>query len=85
MDLKRRYQLIITTHEPLLVINSDSNCIIKAENNPIGGKNSIGFENLYMYDVSDKQSAIDRIAVLIDGSHVAIKLRNQVYGGTNYD
>lgn len=85
LDLKRRYQLIITTHEPLLVINSDSNCIIKAENNPIGGKNSIGFENLYMYDVSDKQSAIDRIAVLIDGSHVAIKLRNQVYGGTNYD
>lgn len=82
-DLKQRYQVIITTHEPLLVINSDSNSIIKAENDPIAGENNIGYENLSMYDVGDKLAAIEKIAQLIDGSHKAIKKRNQIYGGFN--
>lgn len=82
-DLKQRYQVIITTHEPLLVINSDSNSIVKAENDPIAGENNISYDNLTMYDVGDKLAAIEKIAQLIDGSHKAIKKRNQIYGGFN--
>ena len=82
-ELKKKYQVIITTHEPLLVINSDSNSIILATNDPINGKNSINFENLWMYDVGDKEAAVDKVASLIDGSRKAIKLRNQIYGGIN--
>lgn len=82
-DLKKTYQVIITTHEPLLVVNSDSNSIIKAENDPVTGVNNIKYENLTMYDVGDKLAAIDKIAKLIDGSHEAIKKRNQIYGGLN--
>lgn len=80
-ELKRKYQVIITTHEPLLVVNSDSNNIIKVTNDPISGKNNISFETLTLYDIGDIEAAIDKIAKLIDGSHSAIKLRNQIYGG----
>lgn len=82
-ELKRKYQVIITTHEPLLVINSDSNNIIHAINDPIGGKNKITFENLGMYDVGDKEAAIEKIAKIIDGDKKAIRLRNQIYGGSS--
>ena len=82
-DLKRTYQVIITTHEPLLVVNSDSNSIIRAENNSVAGVNKIKFDNLTMYDIGDKIAAIEKIAKLIDGSHAAIKKRNQIYGGFN--
>ena len=80
-ELKKKYQVIITTHEPLLVINSDSNNILRAENDPIAGVNNIKYENLSMFDVADKSAAIEKIASLIDGSHDAIKLRNKIYGG----
>ena len=82
-ELKKKYQVIITTHEPLLVINSDSNSIILATNDPVNGKNSISFENLSMYDVGNKEAAVDKVASLIDGSRKAIRLRNQIYGGIN--
>lgn len=82
-ELKKKYQVIITTHEPLLVINSDSNSIILATNDPVNGKNSISFENLSMYDVGNKEAAVDKVASLIDGSRKAIRLRNQIYGGLN--
>ncbi|MDD4070157.1 MAG: hypothetical protein PHF05_06870 [Candidatus Izemoplasmatales bacterium] len=81
-ELKKKYQVIITTHEPLLVINSDSNNIIHAANDPIAGVNKITFENLTMYDIGDKKAAIEKIAQLIDGSKRAIQLRNQIYGGS---
>ncbi len=81
-ELKRKYQVIITTHEPLLVINSDSNNIIHAVNDPKAGKSSITFENLTMYDVGDKKEAVDKIAQIIDGSKGAISIRNQIYGGS---
>lgn len=80
-ELKKKYQVIITTHEPLLVVNSDSNSIIRAENDPVAGVSKVKYENLTMYDVGDKAAAIDKISKLIDGSHNAIKLRNKIYGG----
>lgn len=82
-ELKKKYQVIITTHEPLLVINSDSNNIIRVANDPVAGVNKITFENLTMYDVGDKKAAIEKIAQLIDGNKRAIQLRNQIYGGSN--
>jgi ABC-type lipoprotein export system ATPase subunit len=81
-ELKRNYQIIITTHEPLLVVNTDSNAIIRVENNKTaGGKERISFENVSFITETDKEKIVDKIADLIDGSHNAIKKRNQVYGG----
>ena len=82
-ELKKKYQVIITTHEPLLVVNADSNAIIKATNEPVAGSNCISFENITIYDSANKNEAIDKVAKLIDGSKEAVKIRNKVYGGTD--
>lgn len=82
-DLKKKYQVIITTHEPLLVINADSNSIIKAANDPVAGKNNICFENVVIFDSTNKNEAVEKIAKLIDGSKDAVKIRSKIYGGTD--
>ena len=82
LELKKSYQIFITTHEPLLVVNADSNTIIQAVNEKlVGGKNSISFNNLSFITKTSKENVVKEIAEIIDGSHDAIKLRNQIYGG----
>ncbi len=82
VELKKSYQIFITTHEPLLVVNADSNTIIQAVNEKIvGGKNSIVYNNLSFITKTSKDNVVKEIAEIIDGSHDAIKLRNQIYGG----
>lgn len=82
VELKKSYQIFITTHEPLLVVNADSNAIIQAVNEKIvGGKNSIVYNNLSFITKTAKDNVVKEIAEIIDGSHDAIKLRNQIYGG----
>lgn len=80
-ELKRKYQIIITTHEPLLVVNADSNAIIKATNNPTAGRNKICYENISLYESSNKNDAIDKVAKIIDGDKRAVRLRDKIYGG----
>ena len=81
-ELKKSYQIFLTTHEPLLVVNSDSNRIIRAKNEKMVNKsNCISFENLGLTMVSSKDDMVETISTLIDGSYDAIKLRNQIYGG----
>ena len=82
LKLKKSYQIFITTHEPLLVVNADSNTIIQAVNEKlVGGKNSIIYKNLSFISKTSKENVVKEIAEIIDGSHDAIKLRNQIYGG----
>lgn len=83
-DLRVDYQIFITTHEPLLVVNADSNSIIEAKNEKtaVSSKNKIFYKNLSFigkYDSKDKM--INDIAELVDGSYNAIKDRTKIYGG----
>lgn len=82
IKLKKSYQIFITTHEPLLVVNADSNSIIQAINEKfVGSNNAITYINLSFISNISKENAVKEIAEIIDGSHEAIKLRNQIYGG----
>ena len=83
-DLRADYQIFITTHEPLLVVNADSNSIIEAKNDKtaISSKNKIVYRNLSFVDKYDsKDKMINDIAELVDGSYDAIKDRTKIYGG----
>jgi hypothetical protein len=81
-QLRKQYQIFITTHEPLLVVNADSNAIIRATNEKAVGKmNSITYENYSFVGVGGKQEMISEIAKLIDGSTDAISKRHTIYKG----
>ncbi len=82
--LRNKFQVFITTHEPLLVVNADSNNIIKAENDKIAvnHNNHITYENLsFVGNVNSKEKMIETIASLVDGSYDAVRERNKIYGG----
>lgn len=81
-ELKNHYQIFITTHEPLLVINADSNNIIRCQNNKkITKKLEINYENISLHEVESKSKAFNLISKLIDGSSNAVKFRSKIYGG----
>lgn len=82
--LRNKYQVFVTTHEPLLVVNADSNNIIKAENDKIAvsSNNHIVYENLsFVEHANTKEKMVETIASLVDGSYDAVKERNKIYGG----
>ena len=81
-DLRMRCQVIIATHEPLLVVNSDANKIILSSNNKtISEVNNISYSNVSFVGLESQSEMIKKLANLIDGSTKAIKKRNKIYGG----
>lgn len=81
-NLRDRNQIFITTHEPLLVVNSDSNNIIVANNDKTAIKaNDISYENKSFVGVNSKKELVNEVAKLIDGHPDAVKKRSTVYGG----
>ena len=81
-DLRNKNQVFITTHEPLLVVNADSNNIIVATNNKTASKtNDISYANKSFVGVNSKKEMIKDVARLIDGKPEAVKLRSTIYGG----
>lgn len=81
-ELRKQFQVFITTHEPLLVVNSDSNSIIRSTNDKTVGKNNnVTYENYSFVGVGGKQEMIEEIAKLIDGSTQAISKRHTIYKG----
>ena len=81
-ELKLRYQIFITTHEPLLVINGDANKLIEAANiKTINDSGKIFYKNVTILESNNKKEAVDKVAALIDGSADALKIRSQLYGG----
>ena len=83
-DLRIHYQVFITTHEPLLVVNADSNNIIEARNDKsaVSAKNKISYKNLsFVKNANTKEEMVSIIAELVDGSYEAIKERKKIYGG----
>ena len=77
-----RSQVFITTHEPLLVVNADSNNIVSASNEKTAVKeNDIGYSNKSFAGINGKANLINEVAKLIDGDPGAVKIRNTIYGG----
>lgn len=75
-------QIFITTHEPLLVVNSDSNNIIAATNEKTAiKKNDIEYTNKSFVGVNSRKELVQEVAKLIDGSPEAVKRRSIIYGG----
>lgn len=80
--LRNSNQIFITTHEPLLVVNADSNNIILAKNNKTASKlNDIEYSNKSFVGVNSHKSLLDEVAKLIDGKPEAVELRSTLYGG----
>lgn len=83
-ELRNHYQVFITTHEPLLVVNSDSNNIIQAINkkSAVSKSNNIEYNKLsFVKESKTKNEMVEKIAELVDGSHEAVKERDRIYGG----
>lgn len=80
--LRNTNQVFITTHEPLLVVNADSNNIIVAKNDKTASKpNDISYSNKSFVGVNSKKELISDVAKLIDGKPEAVQLRSTIYGG----
>lgn len=81
-ELRRTHQLFITTHEPLLVVNADSNEIILADNDrTISRDNHITYSNRSFVGARGKNELVENIAKLIDGGSSAVKRRSDIYEG----
>lgn len=81
-ELRKTHQLFIATHEPLLVVNADSNEIILAENSKtIGKENHIIYSNKSFVGARGKSELVEDIAALIDGGSKAVKRRSDIYEG----
>lgn len=81
-ELRKTHQLFIATHEPLLVVNADSNEIILAENSKtIGKENHIIYSNKSFVGARGKSDLVEDIAALIDGGSKAVKRRSDIYEG----
>lgn len=79
-NAKFSIQIIITSHEPLIVINGDSNQIIKAEKN----KNVIKYLSYKLDEYLDKNTVTNIISKYVDGNINAVKNRYEIYvGGKN--
>ena len=73
-------QIIITSHEPLLVVNGDSNQIIKAEKN----NHIIAYTSYKLDEYLDKNTVTNIISKYVDGNINAVKNRYEIYvGGKN--
>lgn len=81
-ELRRTHQLFIATHEPLLVVNADSNEIILADNDKtISENNRITYSNQSFVGTRGKNELVESIAELIDGGSKAVKRRSDIYEG----
>lgn len=84
-EIRISHQIFIATHEPLLVINADSNQIICATNNKKieDMKNEIQYDDLTLISTPSIPSMIDTVSKLIDGDVKAIEKRHQIYTEVN--
>lgn len=81
-SLRRTHQLFIATHEPLLVVNADSNEIILADNEKkVSQENHISYSNRSFVGARGRAELVEEIADLIDGGSGAVKQRSDIYEG----
>ena len=77
-------QIIVTSHDAIVAINSDVNKIIQAE---VTDNNKIKYESYDLeYVEEEKLVATNKVSTILDGGKRNIKLRYQIYGGElNYE
>lgn len=77
-------QVIVTSHDAIIAINSDVNKIIEAT---VTDSNKIKYESYDLeYVEQEKLVATNKVAKILDGGKRNIKIRYQIYGGElNYE
>ena len=77
-------QVIVTSHDAIIAINSDVNKIIEAT---VTDSNKIKYESYDLeYVEQEKLVATNEVAKILDGGKRNIKIRYQIYGGElNYE
>ena len=77
-------QIIVTSHDAIIAINSDVNKIIQAN---VNDKNKIEYESYDLeYVEEEKLIATNKVSTILDGGKNNIKIRYQIYGGElNYE
>lgn len=83
-EQKTDKQIIVTSHDAIIAINSDVNKIIEAS---VNNKNKIEYESYDLeYVEQEKLIATNRVSKILDGGKNNIKIRYQIYGGElNYE
>lgn len=84
MEQKSDKQIIVTSHDAIVAINSDVNKIIEAS---IDDENNFKYLSYDLEYVRDKVlEATNRVSKILDGGKENIKKRYQIYGGElNYE
>lgn len=72
-------QIIVTSHDAIVAINSDANIIIEAS---VNNNNKISYNSYCLeYVEEEKLVATNKVALILDGGKRNIKKRYQIYGG----
>lgn len=78
-DLKMEKQVILTSHDPLIVINGDSNRIIKASKH----KKKIQYNSFSLEEYVEDIPITSVVSRFVDGNELAVKQRFELYSGGN--
>lgn len=78
-DLKMEKQVIISSHDPLIVIIGDSNRILKATKKGI----VISHKSYSLEDYSENTPITTLVSRFVDGDELALKQRYELYKGGN--
>ena len=80
-ERKMLNQFIITTHDPILAINSDVNHIILSE---LNNNNQITYSSIKLEEINKKDLSYygsNIVSEILDGGKSNVTLRYQIYGG----
>lgn len=77
--LKNEVQVILTSHDPLVVVNGDSNVVITASKI----KNKIKYVSSNLEDYIEDKPITSLISKFVDGHEEAVKERYEIYTGGN--
>lgn len=78
-DLKHETQVILTSHDPLIVINGDSNRIINAEKK----NKKISYSSSSLENYTEGKPITSLVSRFVDGDELAVKKRYELYTGGN--
>lgn len=77
-EYKTVHQIILTSHDPILTINSDVNLIIESS---ISNNGKFKYNHYTLEQTLETGPSTDKVAKILDGSILNIKNRYQIYGG----
>lgn len=78
-DLKHETQVVLTSHDPLIVINGDSNRIINAKKT----NKLIHYYSTSLEEYESDKPITSLVSRFVDGNELAVKKRYELYTGGN--